>query len=403
MKGGTMSGAGASRGPAVSRKAGTSRKPGKPRSSPRPSGSREPGAGRRPSRRALVLCTGVGVALVALLVTGLTMLGDHTTDETAGTAGTAEVASLDGHPVTRDELLFHMRRLAPTVQNELRNKYDPRGAIDWNAKAGDKTALQRLENRAFDEIRRDRTTLVLAKEQGLVDSVDHADFLAELARENESRAKALTAGETVYGVANFSPEEYYTHRLAELTTSLKKRLGTGAGAPLRVTDAEARQAFDADRDAWSANATTYTYTRLVVPVPDGAADHAERLQRRVTSAGRLADVAAGEPGAELTTGTYDGGGSTSLNAHDQDLMSVLGKLAPGRISAPVKGTGRITYYELDGKDVDEDKAFADYAQRIRQSLVEEKFNRYLQRRVENGDIDIDTSAVDAINAEDVQQ
>jgi len=328
--------------------------------------------------------------VIALVVTAVMTLGHRT-------AGT-DVASIDGHPVTRDELLFHMRRLAPTVQNELRNKYHVTGAIDWKAKAGDRTALQRLESSALDEIRRDKTTLVLAKEQGLVDSVDYSHFLAELTQENESRAQAVAAGQAVYGVARFSPEEYYTHRLTELTTGLKKRLSAGGNAPLRVTDAEVRRAFDADRDDWSAGATTYKYTRLVVPEPADAS-----LRQRVASARSLADVAAGEPGAQLTTGMYKGPGSGGLNTHDQDLMAVLGKLAPGAISAPVKGTAQVTYYELDGRTVDEDKAFADYSQRVRQSLVEEKFDAYLQRRVDGSDIDINASAMDAINAEDVQQ
>ncbi|CAM5583475.1 peptidyl-prolyl cis-trans isomerase [Streptomyces aurantiogriseus] len=385
-----------SRKPGSSHRPSTSRKPGRPSASRRPSTSRKPGTSRRPSRRAVALFTGVCIALAALVVTTVTMLSHRT--------GEDEVASLDGHPVTRDELLFHMRRLAPTVQNELRNKYHLRGAIDWNAKAGDKTALQRLETEALDEIWRDKTTLVLAKEQGLIDSVAHTDFLAEMAEENESRAKAIAAGRPVYGVAQFSPEEYYTHRLTELTTSLKKRLSANAGDPLRVTDAEVRREFDADRDSWSANATTYTYSQLVVRVPDGAsADYAARLQRRVTAAGRLKAVAAGDPGAKLTTGTYGGSGSTGLNPRDQELMTVLGKLSPGQVSAPVTETGQITYYELDSKKVDEDKAFADYSQRIRQSLVDEKFTQFLQRRVDAGDIDVDTAAVDAINAKDVQQ
>lgn len=394
---GTLPGQGTSRRPGNSRRAnnsrspGTSRRPGAPRKA---APSRTPDTSRRPSRRAVLLVTGVCLTLAALLVTGVTMLRDHRADQ---------VASLDGHPVTRDELLFHMRRLAPTVQNELRNKYRLRGAFDWNAKAGDRTALQRLESRALDEIWRDKTTLVLAREQGLVNSVDHEDFLADLGKENQSRADALAEGRTVYGVAQFSPEEYYTHRLTEITTSLKERLGAHAGGPLRVSDAEVRHAFDADRDAWSANATTYTYTQLVVPVPAHApADYAAGLRRRVTAAGRLASVAAREPGARLTTGTYDGGGSTGPNAHDQDLMAVLGTLAPGRISAPVTGTGQITYYQLKSKSVDEDKAFADYRRRIRESLVEEKFDQLVQRRVGDSDIDVDTSAVDAITAEDVQ-
>ena len=82
-----------------------------------------------------------------------------------------------------------------------------------------------------------------------------------------------------------------------------------------------------------------------MPVPSGAsADYASGLQRRVTADKSLKAVAAGEPGAKATTRTYDGSGSNGLNAHDQDLMTVLSKLAPGRISAPVKGTGQITYF-----------------------------------------------------------
>ncbi|TDC90917.1 hypothetical protein E1292_43200 [Nonomuraea deserti] len=345
-------------------------------------------AARRPSRRAAVLFAGVCAVLAALLLTGAVL------SQRGG-----EVASVDGHAVTRDELLFHMRRLAPSVQNELRNRYHLQGAVDWNARAGDRSALQRLTARALDEIERDKTALILAKEQGLIDSVDHAGFLAELAAENERRAEAVTRGEVVYGLREFSPDEYYSHRLTELTTRLEQRLSTVAGGPLQVTDADVRRAFDADPDAWSANATTYAYAKLVVPVPDGAsAGYLAGLQRRVDAADRLADLAGREPGARLTKATHQGGGSA---AHEQDLMAVLGELAPGGISAPVEGGGQVTYYELTSRSVDEDAAFAEYARRIRQSLIEKKFGAYLQRRVDDRGITVDTAAVDAINAEDV--
>ncbi|MFC4006962.1 hypothetical protein ACFOY2_07010 [Nonomuraea purpurea] len=343
-------------------------------------------APRRP-RRAFVLVSGALTALAALVVAAVVLTGR-----------TDEVAAIDGHAVTRDELLFHMRRLAPGVQNELRNQYRLQAPIDWNARTGDRSALQRLSARALDEIRRDKTVLILARQEGLIGSADHAAFLTELAQENERRAGAIARGQVVYGLAEFSPEEYYSRRMTELTTALKQRLSTG---PLRVTDADVRRAFDADRQAWSANATTYTYSKLVVPVPEGASgNYAAGLQRRVTEADRLAEVADREPGARLTTATKHGGGSA---AHDRDLMAVLGTLAAGQISAPVPGTGQITYYELNDKSVDEDAAFAEYSRRIRQSLIEEKFDTFLQRRVDSSDTTVDTAAVDAINTEDVQQ
>lgn len=82
---------------------------------------------------------------------------------------------------------------------------------------------------------------------------------------------------------------------------------------------------------------------------------------------------------------------------------MLGTLEPGQISAPVKGTGQITYYELDRRKTDGDKAFTEYAQRIRQSLVAEEFDAYLQRRADDTSMDVDASAMAAINAKDVQQ
>ncbi|MGW3351918.1 hypothetical protein ACWDA3_52240 [Nonomuraea rubra] len=348
-------------------------------------GAGQGGAGRGLSRRAVVMIAGVLAALAALVGTGV-----------AFSSRPGRVAAIDGHPVTRDELLFHLHRLAPTVQNELRNRYHLQGSIDWSAKAGDRTAFQRLTQRALDEIRRDKATLLLAQDKGLIDSPDHSDFLADLDAENARRADAIARGEVVYGLAEFSPEEYYSHRLTELTTALKQRLEPELG----VTDAEVRQAFDADREAWSANATTYTYTKLVVPVPDGApAAYAENLRRRVAEADGLAEVAEREPGATLTTATHQGGGPA---AHDRDLTAVLGGLGQGQISAPVPGTGQITYYELDGKTVDEQAAFAGYERRIRQSLIEEKFTQFLQRRVDSSHMEVDAAAVDAINAEDAR-
>ena len=165
---------------------------------------------------------GVGVAVVvaALAVTG-TVLADRG----------GEVASIDGHPVTRDELLFHMRRVAPTVQNELRNERRLQGAIDWTTPVGDRTALDLLASRALDQIWRDKATLILAEKRGLSIPIDHEAFLEQLADENEHRADAVARGETVYGVTEFSAEEYYSHRLTEVTTVLKERLSADHGRP----------------------------------------------------------------------------------------------------------------------------------------------------------------------------
>jgi hypothetical protein len=348
-------------------------------------------AGTLSRRVVAALVAGVCVTVVALAVTGVVL--SHRG---------SEVASIDGHPVTRDELIFHMRRLEPTVQNELRNAHRQRGPFDWSMSVGDGTALDRLTSRALDEIERDKMTFVLAEEHGIAVPIDHEDLLAQLADENDRRANALTSGEIVYGVTEFSAEEYYSHLRTQITTALKKQLSADADDPLWVDDADVLAAFHADRERWSANATTYRYAKLVAPLPDADAAAAGRLQRRVANVDRLAEVAARVPDATLTTHTYD---SASVGASTQSdgLRTILERLAPGEISEPVVGASQVTYYELDAKAVDEDAALAEYAYRIRQSLVEEKFQRYLERRVDNSTAEIDAPAVDALNPEDVRQ
>ncbi|WP_306208061.1 peptidyl-prolyl cis-trans isomerase [Actinoplanes sp. RD1] len=309
-------------------------------------------------KRRLLGAGGVSALLAAIVVTAVVAV-----------TRTDEVASVAGHPVTRDELAFHMSRLAPAVLNE-------------------QGSTGTLRQRALDEIKHDKTLLIVAQEQGLLGSVDHDDFLAEVDAENEARATA----DTVYGVTSFSPEEYYTHRMTDLTTALEKKLGA-TGGPLAVPDAEVRAAFDADRSSWSANATRYTYSTLVVP--DSAAARAKVAASRTLKA-------AGVPGARYSTATHDGSVATGLNGHDQEVMAVLGTLDPGQISAPVAGGGQVTYYQLDSETVDADAAFAAYSSRIRQSLLGEKFTQFLQRRVDATDMDVDRAAVDAVNPEDVR-
>jgi hypothetical protein len=264
-----------------------------------------------------------------------------------------QVATVDGHAITRDELAFHMRRLSTTTKGDLRAQ-------------------------ALAEAERDKVLLLIANEQGLVDSVDHADFMKSVDQENARRADAERKGEVVYGLTEFSPEEFYGKRIADLTTELRKRQP--------VSDAEVRTAFDKDPGAWSANATTYAYSKLIVPRP-------------VAVAGDLSAVAKRYPAARLSRATYQPGG---VSAHDQELLAMLTALRPGQISKPVPGGGEVTYYQLDRRIVDEDKAFAEYSPRIRLSLTGEKFSRLVEKRLASSDIKVDADAMADVDAEEVE-
>jgi hypothetical protein len=312
-------------------------------------------------RLVVVAIAGVGAAVaIAAAVYAVGSHGD-------------EVASVGGHSITRDELSFHMRLLAPAVRNAHGSDQD-------------------LRDQALASAEKDKVLLLVAEEKGLVDSVDHADFLSSVDAENRRRADAQRRGQVVYGVTSFTPSQYYSKRLTDLRTALVKGF--------TVSDAEVRAAFDVDPAKWSADATTYSYATLVVPIPpDAPASFLPGVQSRVGAVTTLAAVDA--PGARLTNATY-AGGSGGVNTHDQDLLAVLTSLKPGQISAPVRGADQITYYELDRQTVDKDKAFTEYAPRIEQQLAAQKLDRYLQDRLRSADIEVDTKAVSAIKPEDVE-
>ncbi|GAB6901725.1 hypothetical protein [Kineosporia succinea] len=305
-------------------------------------------------KRAL-LTLGATAAVAALVTTGVHLTQNHD-----------QVATLDGETITRDELVFQMNRLSRSV--------------DWDDN------LNTLSEKAFDDIRHDRAVLTLAHEQGLVTSTTFGDFMQEVTTENQARSDATERGETVYGLTDFTPEEYYSHRLTDLTTQLQSKLGQEPGDPLWVSEAEVKQAFEQDRNDWAANATTYTYTELVTE-PDAPLPDTEKL-RQIT-----------EPGTSVRRATFTRSGN---NAHDQELASILSTLDIGEISQPVVGTTQTTYYQLESKTVDSAQAYQTYAARIRQSLVSEKLDDLLEQREGASDLTVDPSAVNAIDAEDVQ-
>jgi hypothetical protein len=126
------------------------------------------------------------------------------------------------------------------------------------------------------------------------------------------------------------------------------------------------------------------------------------VRQRAAAAGDLAEIAAREKDAELTTGTYDGA-AAGVTSHGPDLMPLLESLAPGETSEPVLGADAITFYRLDRKTIDEKAAFAKYAGRIRLSLVDAKLDELLRRRIAASDIQVDSEAVAALNPKDVRE
>lgn len=315
-------------------------------------------------------------------------------------SGPDDVASIAGHPVSAAEVDFHMRLLRPAVQNQIQvQRGITAGPLDWDAEVDGTTARQVLEDRALDEIAKDKIVFIVAHELGLVDYVDFSGFESALADENASRARDLADGDVVYGVTSFTQAEYYSHTVTDLRTRMQTALSEHDSDPLHVTDRELTDYYRAHAGDWAANATRYKLTCLTVPVAGDREAVRTDLAARLRGTPDLTAVAAGYPGSTVHLRTLDAADATRPTVPDQEALQQVAGLATGQVTAPLDDGGSLVVWRVDVKTVDDARALSLYASRIRAAVVAEKFDAYLARRVGNSDIVVDHSQMDHIARE----
>lgn len=337
-----------------------------------------------------LLLTATALAIGAAL-TGLAI---------AHTAVPAEVGAIDGSPVTRDELVFHMERVRPTVENRL---FVNRGSatIDWDAKQDDgRTALGILRTSALDEIAEDRVVFRLAAQHDLIGYTDFAGFERSLQATNESRRAQVERGEIVYGTTEFTAQEFYGRTLSELRTRLATALSAGEHPLISVSETDIAGYLDAHPGDWTANTARYSLTRLAIPA---TAAPAEEFARQATALGFDA-FAAQTPSATLSADSFDGATGRFADASrtpNPQLAAELPTLAAGGVSAPVVENGDDVVYRIDAVAVDRDAALAEYGSRIRSLLEKDALDAEIARRVAGQDRQIDQSACEHVTMKDL--
>lgn len=336
---------------------------------------------RRPRapRRALIAVA--ALVLAAVLTAGVLLT--RTSDV---------VATVDGHPVSRPVLAFHMDRLRAAVQNEVQVARGSTGEpLDWSAQAEGGSAADLLRERALEAAVADTVLLVVAQEAGLVEDADLGAVLAARDAENARRAEAVAHGEVVYGPATLGAQEHYAGVLTELRTRVLERLGAEPGDPLHVTDADVEAAYAAAPQDWAANATTYRLTRLVVPAGADRDVARAALAADLAALPDLEAVAAAHPGATLAAETI--AGTAGLTPPQQEALQRVAGLTAGDATDPADEGDALVVLRVDDVAVDGEQALATYASRIRAALGDERLAAYLDSRTDDSDIVVDHAAL----------
>ncbi len=328
---------------------------------------------RRPNVTILALVLGAAAVVTALVVALLPR----------------PVATVDGHPVTRAEVAFHMQRLTATVQDEARRTGQPAEPL--------------LRQRALDQAVADKVVLLTAQQQGVLDEVGFAELMAAREDTNTGRAAALARGEVVYGLTSFDDTEFYDHLMAAVRTELGQRLSGGPGAPLVVDDAAVEAYYDRHAGDWRVNASTYRVVTLTVPARHADDTGCARLLAEDTdlAAGDLA-TEQGCPGAEVLDSEVDGADRHPPGSPQGQLLATVSTLEVGRLSAPHTVGDVVQRHGLLDLTTDREAALAEYRPRLRAALTAELLSEHLDQRRQAAHVDVHHDRLATTEPEDHQ-
>jgi len=311
------------------------------------------------------------------------------------------VGTIDGHPVMRAEVALHMSMLRPAVQNRIQVASGQTGSWDWEQEIDGTVPRHALQDEALEQLTWDKQILLLAKEFGIVNAIDHDALLHALEVENAQRAQAIDAGQVVYGPRSFTLAEFYTSTRTEIETRIKQALSSDPASPLYVAQTDIEAHYDADPEEWSVNVASYDVRRLSVPFE--TAEQLDELTRELSEAASLDDVASSRADATVTETTLDGAEVTPMRGPLREVLAQLATLSIGERTEPVAAEGRLDVYELMGKEVNRDDALATYSSRIRETIIAERFDELVADRVRQSSVKFDYDVVRSIQMEELER
>lgn len=336
---------------------------------------------------------GVATAAAILLIAAV-LLVLWTTRESAA------VATVDGRPITEEELLFHMKLLRPYVYDEYKNTHGVTlGAGDWLIESDGSGPMADLRERALEAITKDKALFIAAHREKLIPYVDFADMRTSMAKENRSRKAAAERGEILYGLLQFTPDIYYSYVTSSLKTELNKKLSRAQSDPLYVDENEIEQAFRQDKGSWTMNATNYSVTSLNISITDDRKKEGMRKQINslVEQGASFDDIQEEYAGAVQAKEEFAREDVANLNSYTNEVLGQIRSLSVGQITYPIETNQGLKIMRLDEIRFDEQQAYQEYKLRVRQKLLDEKLEDYLEDYRHALKIEIDWKKLAAVS------
>ena len=341
----------------------------------------------------------IGRALIAAAVAGLAAAAAVGASLPQRAAPEAYVLTVDGSPVCEEEFLLMLRENRTVYEGELREELYIPGDRSVEETLGEKRFQRLLLEKNIAYMTSLRTEQALGLEYGVLsEAFTYDGFLTALEEENHRREARLAAGEPVYGLRRFTPEQYYGYHMDALRTDLLAALPEEV---LGVKEADVDACYQSiGRYAQMDGETVDCLLCDVTAARDLPASEQEALYADIT------DMLAGRGGGFITRAgvTYTAEEKTLTSAQLRELIrqsfdaEFLLAMSPGEISAPFPLGERTYIVRYLGFDKAEALTESERAV-LRLRLEEEAYRQLLAERTRTAGVRVNQEYLDAYLAE----
>ncbi len=157
------------------------------------------------------------------------------------------VFSVDGQPVYREEVACVVNK----IKLHQREKIAEKAGIDiseftWDTEVEGKNGYEYLADAVVAEMKAIKTMQKEAMDNGLADAIDYPSLIKAMEKENKDRKEKKGNNETVFGMTQYTADQFYDYFNENLSLQNKRELINKE--ELTASDEEARAVYDADPD-----------------------------------------------------------------------------------------------------------------------------------------------------------
>jgi|GEM_PF-2135900 len=302
----------------------------------------------------------------------------------SGSASEQRELSVNGEPVTAEELALYVSRNRALVADYFRQAYGAEYSEDfWSASFSGEVPLLKLNEAVKEQLVRTKVELQLAKRAGVEENIGYEHFVERLKIENERRAAAAARNEAVYGPTRLDERSYYFHELTLIRQAvIEAMLGSGA---LSVPETELKEQYEAYRAlaAEAAGTTTAQWASLAygdaadTSTREQAYERMRELQSALPAGGSLTEIAA-QQGIPVASATLSETTRRSYALDHPLAISAINGMEAGETSDVLEESGAFHLIRVEKRTPAEAREYEE----VRGSLAERLAEREYERLVE---------------------